>query len=256
MKRLFTLLFALSMVFVLAACNAVSGNGTVTTEEYDVSGFNRIEFDGVGDVVVTVGETESLTITTDENLQELMKAEVNGDTLNIGQKPNTSIMNPTELLFEVTVTSLEYVSLSGAGDMTIEALESDSFEVRISGAGDIILESLVADIFDVDISGAGDLTLESIEVEEFSLRVSGAGGVEVSGSADTLEVNISGAGSFSGFDLETVTADVNISGAGSARVNVSDTLDGSISGAGSIRYRGNPDVNVSESGVGDVSADN
>lgn len=236
MKRLLGIFFAVSLLFILSACDVVKGNGNVTDEVFDVSDFTEIQFEGVGDVFIEVGETESVIIRTDENLQERMKAEVRGDTLYIGQREGNNVMNPTEITFLITVIDLEKVVVSGAGDVTIDGIESDSLEL--------------------DLNGATDTTLTDINIDELTIDISGAGGATASGTVQTLTVELSGVGEFSGFDLVTENAEVEISGAGSAEVTVNETLTGEIDGVGGITYRGNPTVDVDLEGLGDVTADN
>lgn len=235
MKRIITVIFALSLIFILSACNSIKGNGNVVTEDYNVRDFNRIEFSGVGELIVTVGERESLSIRTDENLQEVMEIEVRGNTLHIGQRPNTSFYNPTELVFTVTVPELEALDLSGAGSVFIDDLEGDSFSI--------------------DASGAADVEINDIDVNSLTVEISGAGSAIIYGRADELDISISGAGDFSGYDLEAENAQIEISGAGSAEINASDEITGEISGAGNVAYRGNPSVDVDVSGAGSVSKD-
>lgn len=235
MKRLLGILFAISLMVILSACNVVRGNGNVTDEVFDLSDFSEIQFDGVGDVFIEMGETDSVIIRTDENLQERMKAEVRGNTLYIGQQEGNNLMNSTEITFLITVTDLDKVVVSGAGEVTIDSFESDSLEL--------------------ELNGATDTTLTDIDVDELNIEISGAGGASASGNAQTLTVNISGVGEFSGFDLESDNAEVVISGAGSAEVTVNDTLTGAIDGVGDISYRGNPSVDVDRNGLGEVSAD-
>lgn len=235
MKRLLSIIFAISLMFVLSACNVVKGNGNVTDEVFDLSGFSEVQFDGVGDVFIEVGEVESVIIRTDENLQERMKAEVRGDTLYVGQREGNNLMNSTEITFLITVTDLDKVVVSGAGDMTIDGIQGDSLEL--------------------ELDGATDTTITDIDVNNLTIEISGAGGANASGNADALSVSISGVGEFLGFDLVTDTADIQISGAGSAEVNVNDSLTGSIDGVGDVTYRGNPTVDVDRNGLGDVSAD-
>lgn len=235
MKRIIMVIFALSLIFILSACNATKGNGNVVTEDYTVRDFNRIEFSGVGEMIVTVGERESLSVRTDENLQDLIEVEVRDNTLHIGQRPNTSFYNPTELIFTVTVPELEALDLSGAGSVVIDDIEGDSFSI--------------------DASGATEIELNNVDVDSLTVEISGSGSASVEGRTNDLEISISGAGDFSGYGLESENAQIDISGAGSAEINASDEITGDISGAGGVTYHGNPSVDVDVSGAGSVSKD-
>ena len=236
MKRLLTVASFTLLAFVLVACQGVRGNGTVTTESYEVTGFDRISLAGIGDLEITVGETEALSITTDDNLFQYLDASVNDTTLTIRLQDGIMIQNVTELTYAVTVTDLEAIDLSGAGTIDAESLTGDSLEI--------------------DISGAGEATLSDLEFDSLSIEISGAGEATLSGSATDFDVDISGAGAINGYDFDTTSANIEISGAGEANVRVSETLTGDLSGAASINYRGEPAVDVDTSGVSSVNRNN
>ncbi len=66
----------LSLAF--SGCSMVSlgrqlrGSGNVTTEQREVTAFTAITVSGVGEVVITQGDTDRLTVETDDNLQGVM----------------------------------------------------------------------------------------------------------------------------------------------------------------------------------------
>jgi hypothetical protein len=189
----------------------------MVTEERDVSGFDRVSFEGFGTLVITQGNEETLTIKAESNIMPRIETRVRAGTLEIGFD-NTrwqDFIRPTKTItYTLTVISLEGISLSGAGN--IEAMD--------------------------------------IEAGRFDVGLSGAGSIEISGSAENQEINVSGAGSFDGGEFKTERADVNISGAGSATVWATETLDVNISGVGNVSYYGDPQVDQSISGLGNLKA--
>ena len=70
-------------VWLVAACGlslgacaiGVSGSGKVTTEPRIVSGFSAVSLSGSGQLTVEQTGTESLTVTTDDNLFQYIKTE-------------------------------------------------------------------------------------------------------------------------------------------------------------------------------------
>ena len=64
-------------VLPLCACNftAVRGSGNVVTQERQVSGFDSVALSGVGEVFITQGDKESLTVETDDNLMRYIQTE-------------------------------------------------------------------------------------------------------------------------------------------------------------------------------------
>ena len=236
MKRIVTTVFAISLIFILAACNTAKGNGNVTVEEHDVSDFNRIDFSGTGELFVSVGETESLTVSTDSNLHNALEISVRDETLHIGTKNGTIINNPTELVYTITVIDLESLEISGSGEVTIESVNTENFDLESSGSSAVILET--------------------VDVESLNVDISGSGSIRVAGEAESVNFEISGSGRANAFDLTTDSATIDLSGSGMVEITANNELSGSISGSGQIQYRGDASVNVDVSGSGSVNADN
>jgi Putative auto-transporter adhesin, head GIN domain len=209
------------------------GSGNKITETRAVSGFDRIDLYGVGKLIVRQTGVQSLTIEGDDNIVPLVRAEVTGQTLRIGLEPGMGIQPWVPLVFNVTVSDLSALHLSGAGSIEGDDLRAGNFEAGISGAGNARLGNLTADSLKVSISGAGDFVL--------------------SGNVTEQEVVLSGAGSYRAGDLQSRSASVRTTGAGSATVRVSDNLSASLSGVGSVRYYGSPVVQQHKSGLGNIT---
>jgi hypothetical protein len=223
-------------VLLLSACQitTVRGSGNVVTEEREVSGFDTVALSGVGRVIITQGDEESLTIETDDNLMRHIESNVRNGTLELGLARNTIPVPTQSIIFRVSVDDLTGLTSSGAGLFEIEELEADRLRVTLSGAGDIGIDSL----------SAADLTV----------TISGAGNVDLAGQVETQEIDMSGFGNYNAPDLESQTASVRIGGAGSTVIWALDTLDVEISGAGNVEYYGSPQVTREISGAGKVTS--
>jgi len=193
--------------------NAIHGSGKVVTEPRTVSNFSNVSLSGSGQVLIEQGAHESLTVTTDDNLLQHVKAEVHGNTLELGVKDPMTSLDPTnDIIFKLTVTKLDRLEISGSGKADIRGVDEDQMQVRISGSG--------------DVSGQG--------------------------TAGDFDLRISGSGSYRGPQLKTRHATIGVSGSGSAVVSASDTLDANVSGSGSVEYLGEPRVTQNISGSGSV----
>ncbi len=196
----------------LSGPDSLQASGHVVPQQRAVSGFDQIDFDGVGQLNVTQGAKEALTVEADQNLLPLLTSDVSDETLTLGEQSGTTIQSADPITFDVTVTQLADVTLSGVGDATISNLTTSSL--------------------DITVSGTGHLT--------------------ITGSADSQQVTISGVGSYDGSGFATKTAMVDVSGTGNAIVRVSDLLNATVSGVGSIEYIGNPQVIQQITGPGSV----
>ena len=211
------------------------GSGKVITQTREVSSFDSIDINYPAQVFVSQGSLESVKIETDDNVLPGLKTQVSGDTLQIFYKvEDGKHVRPTKpVKITIVVKDLKDVNFDGAGELTIDGLETDDLNISASGAG--------------------NLRLNEITVKNLSVTLSGAGNVNASGAADNLDLTISGVGKFDGKNLHGQIASANLSGVGSATVWVDDELDAEISGAGSVNYYGSADVTEQVSGIGRVN---
>ena len=214
---------------------APRGSGEVGQEVRDASGVRNVELASFGNLYVELGEQEELRIEADDNLLRYIETTVRGDVLTIRHRRGLGLRPRSPIEYYVTVQSLDSVSVSGAGNVSLPELTTDQFKVEISGAGSIDLEDLRAASLSVRISGAGDLKV-------------------LSGEVDDQDISISGAGNYRARDLESDTAQVSLSGLGSATLRVREHLDVHMTGAGSVRYVGRPTVEKHVTGLGSVEA--
>ena len=223
-------------VLLLSACSvtAARGSGNVVTEAREVSGFEEVALSGVGKVIITQGDEESLTIETDDNLMRYIKSEVRNGRLELSIAEDTIPIPSRSITYRVGVVDLTGLDSSGAGSFEIDGLDTDRLRVTLSGAGDI----------------KGD----SLSATDLVVTISGAGNIDLAGKVGTQEIDMSGLGNYSAPNLESQMASVRISGAGGAVIWAQDTLDVEISGAGNVEYYGSPSVNQDISGAGRVSS--
>lgn len=242
MKKSIVTLPLVLIAFLIIGCSfgvigknvkLIDPSDIVVTEERPVSGFNGVEMGTFGRVIITQGDSESLTIKGSDNVVPLVKTSVRNGVLVISMKEGVDVagMNSDNVLtFTIVTKDLTNLTVSGAGDVSMEALSTKDLAIVMSGAGQVKL---------------GNLTGESLNV-----NLSGVGNVEVAGEVTTAKIDISGAGSVNVPDLKIQTAEINISGIGGAEVWVTDELTGTISGAGNVSYYGDPHLDTTTSGVG------
>ena len=247
LTKLFLVVLVISAVTVACAVpfqpRMVKGSGDIIVEDRKVSGFDKILVTGAGRLIITQGDSESLSVETDDNLVEYIKTEVNGDTLEIGFEDNVvfssgsgrTALDPTDgFIFRISVIDLQAISVSGAADIEVEKLKTDQL--------------------DISLSGAGQVTIDDLDAGSLGVLVSGAGDVNLTGRVEDQVVRLSGFGRYQTFNLESQQASVTISGAGGANVWAMDTLDVTISGAGDVKYYGSPSLTPNISGVGRIQS--
>ena len=240
-KYFWTLSLMIIASVVLSACqlpfvDVVRGSGNLVTETREVSGFNKIRLDGAGRLVVTQGSSESLEIEAEDNIIGELTSDVQGDTLILGfqDQPWQTSLIPTEIItYNLMVTDLTDITFNGAGDFTMDSLETSTLNLDINGAGQYNIADLMADSLSVEITGTGTIS--------------------IGGQVETQTVDIDGAGNYQAGDLETTSTEITINGLGNGTVWATDTLEITINGAGNLNYYGNPSVTEDVSGAGDIN---
>jgi hypothetical protein len=234
---------ALLLVLSLSSCITIKlnnedlqGSGKVTTKDFEVSDFDRLSFSGIGNIIITQGDTESLKVEAESNVIERLEISSGGKKLKIGFKNNFFNIIPTKPVnFYLSVKDLREISMSGVGSIKCDNLATDDLSIDSSGAGSVDM----------------NLTTTVLEV-----ALSGAGKVNLAGQTQSQSIDISGAGSYSAKEFISKDCEVSISGLGRAIVNATDTLDVNMSGLGSVEYVGKPAVSQDISGGGSVKSIN
>jgi hypothetical protein len=225
--------FVLLMLGVFTFIFAEQGSGNVVSEDREVSGFTGISLVSAGDIVITQGEQESLTIEAEDNLLPLLETTVENGLLVLDVKDGETIQPTKDIRYFITVTNLDRLELSGAGDMS---------------GSDLTLDAL-----SVDISGTGDVSIANLTLGTLSITVSGAGDVDLSGTANSSSITVSGSGDYQACNLQSGTVGLEISGQGNAVVSATDTLTVNVSGMGDVSYVGSPELSQDVSGMGDIT---
>jgi Putative auto-transporter adhesin, head GIN domain len=212
---------ALGVVLLLAGCvvdterSDKEGSGVEAAQTREVDLFDRVSLSGEADVVVTVGEGQTVTVRGDDNLLDDVETDVDDETLEISDREGVNLEPNAGITVEVRVEDLEEIELSGAGNVSAEGIRGDAFRVDVSGAGN----------------------------------------VEATGEVDRVDAEMSGAGNIRLAELVAKHAIAEISGAGDIDLYATESLSASVSGAGSIIYTGSPrDVETDVSGVGAIRA--
>lgn len=211
----------------------IEGNGNVTKKEYAVGSFKMIEVNGVFDVFIRQGESESVTVEIDENLQDAIVVKNNQETLVLDNNEDINIKKSTKSNIYVTVKDLSKISVNGVGDVKTEA--------QISGKKLTVI-----------ISGVSDVELD-IAYELLTVNYHGVGDAKLKGKVDKAELKSSGVGDLLAYELNAKQVDLDQSGVGDAEVYASEVLDINFSGVGNVYYKGEPaSKNIDKSGIGSV----
>lgn len=240
MKLFFSFLCFSLIIFIFTACSKSKknslGSGNVISQTRDVSGFNQIFFNGNGNVFISQGESESLTIEGEDSILELVTTLVIDKALRIDYKKS----NAAHLISSSPLVNV-YIQVK------------DIQEIRLSGSGTISTSTPLKTFhLKMSISGSGNGTIDVIGHKLVTI-LSGSSNFTVKGTVENQDIWISGSGIYQAGELSSKVANINITGSGEVSVNVQDDMDIHISGAGTVIYRGTPRIRQSISGSGNVT---
>ena len=226
-------IIAQTQLFAQWGGEKVVGNGNVVTKTVNTSDYAGIQAVGSIDVHLQKGVEGTITVTTDDNLQEYIIIEVKDDNmLVIRTKKNTNLKTKKGIHVTVPFQDISEVSLVGSGDVDSK-------------------DAIVTPTLDISVTGSGDMVL-MVDATSINAKVTGSGDMKLSGKATDLEVKISGSGDYEGTSLIAENTQVYISGSGDAEVYAKSSLKARVNGSGGIKYAGNPvksDTKVSGSGT-------
>ncbi len=236
MKRLVTLIAATVLV---GGAIPSSFAAEAVREPRPVSGFTRIEIEGLADVNLRQGASEALAI------------EASAEAL----RSIRSVVRDRTLIIEVDAQHRWWDWVLGGGTTRTPRITVDFVHLDRIEAGGVVrfnIPSLKTDDLLLDIAGACTLRIGDLQASRLRVDGSGAVKLDVAGKVSTQSIELSGASSYQAGSLVSDVATLEVSGAGKALVNATKSLKVDISGAGVVNYTGNPTLQQEISGVGKV----
>jgi len=188
----------------------VRGSGKRVVQKRDIQPFTSISSEGAYNINVVCQKGPSLEIEGDDNILPLITTEVSNSVLHLKSMQNYSSSEPIEV--RISLTSLEALSVSGAGNVEVAGLKGEKFVIDANGAPQI----------------------------------------KVSGTSKEVHINANGAGKIDTHSLHASKGTVESKGVSHVDVDVADQLDITISGPSTVTYEGDPTINKTIHGPGKV----
>ena len=240
------------VLVLLTGCITAEGQ---TTEVRTFSGIDGVALLGSGDVSITLGDKEEITIHAPAELIPYLLTENKDGTLQIGKRKKgwkNFIRFNDHVHYDLIVKQISDISVSGSGDIDAEKLSGEKCSVKVSGSGNIEVDQINSNSVKVTVSGSGDVDIDNLSADILGVSINGSGDIDIDGKTDELEGTISGSGDFTGNELKSEKVSINIYGSGNANVYATESLDVHVSGSGDVTYHGNPTVNSRVTGSGDI----
>jgi hypothetical protein len=190
MRKLALLLLLLPIL--AAGCHhgmgSLRGSGRRVMQKRDVPPFTSISTEGAFTIEVTCQKDVSLEVEGDDNIMDVVTAEVHNNVLRLRNTRNYSTSEPVS--FKISVPNLEGLSVSGAGHIEIKGMKNDKFEIDSSGAPSISVAGTTK-VVDIDTSGAAKIDTHNLHAARAVVDSRGVSKVDLD-VTDQLDVKIAG----------------------------------------------------------------
>jgi len=189
---------------------------------HPVHEFDKMEVDGIFEVVVTYGAKEKIEIEAPNKSRKEIKMEVKSGTLLVKPNKSTTLRYTKGSKIHVYTAKLNDFILGGTASVTLNNTLKDSlFSIKSAGAA----------------SFTGKVNVANAEIE-----LAGASSVELTGTATAASLDLSGASNLTSYDFKVNNLTVDMNGLSKASLTCSKRLEGRISGISKLIYAGNPSV--------------
>ncbi|RIA44008.1 putative autotransporter adhesin-like protein [Hephaestia caeni] len=217
-----------------AGGDPVTAQGTGTSRNYDVTGFDQIDLRGPDDVDVRVGAAFAIQATGPADLLDKLEIVRDGDTLKVGRRGNSFSWGGEGRAIKIMVTmpAIRGASVAGSGNLSVDRVEGDDFAASASGSG--------------------DMTIGAIKTRSASFSVAGSGDINAAGTTGAVKMNITGSGDIDAERLAATTGNIAVQGSGEVEATVTGNAKVSVTGSGDVEVHGGAKCDVSKMGSGDV----
>lgn len=235
--------------------DVIEGSGTLSSENREAQNFDRVHLTGAGDVIITQGQVESVTVEADDNLLPYIETDVRAGILILGftnEVAEKNIRPRQGIKFYVNLKDIRDLEISGAGDFNSGSLNTERLKIEVGGAGDITIDQLITEQFDIEVHGSSDIRIEQLTTQDVDVNINGSADINLSGDTYEQSIDIQGSGKYFAADLHSQQAKVAIQGIGDVTVWAVDLLDVHIPGTGTVSYYSDPIISFSNPGHGEL----
>jgi Putative auto-transporter adhesin, head GIN domain len=205
------LLYQLDVLRSSSSTSATEGSGVPATQTRHLSAFRNVELAGGNNVVIRVGEKQSVVVKADDNLLGRVTTTIESGKLVIGNTPG-SLTTKGPMSVVVTVPTLSELTLAGGGNIVASGIKASHLTVTLSGGGNVT-GSGTARSLGITLSGSGNAWFTRLPASNVHAVLSGSGTIHVT-ATKSLDASVPGSGTivYSGHPLD-VTRSVTGSGA-------------------------------------------
>jgi hypothetical protein len=231
--------------FLCFSCNfdinigpGVAGNGHVVETSRTIDApFDAIKVSEGLNVYLTQGNTETIIVESDENLQDLIVTEVVNNVLKIHTKKNIGKASSKKVLVSLKNVSSIIVN-SGSNVYSQNTITAPNLELESSSGSNLTLDVSTSTLKCNTSSGA-NMTLQ-LNASSVECYASSGSNIKLQGQTIKINADASSGSNIKAGDLIAESSRANANSGSNITVNTSKELIAKASSGGGIYYSGNP----------------
>jgi hypothetical protein len=188
MKKQLYPIFLIILMFLVSGCEedgntrnrTVRGSGPVVTKSLELSSFTSVENIGVADFNITVGGPQSVSLSAQQNIIDVMEINARNNNLRVSLEDGISIENYEDIVFDIRVPSINRIELVGVGNFYLSGEDQDELTIILTGVGHIDAFDLKVGTCNISSTGIGNC--EVTVRDKLNVSISGIGNVYYKGS--------------------------------------------------------------------------
>lgn len=193
------LIIAIVLTLTSTFANAqLKGSGKIITKNYDYKNFDKLTLEDLdGKIEVEIGKTWSISVTIDDNLENLLNfsENVSENELKIqfkGNKNNQMYIENTNLKIKITMPEASVIKNTGNCDLLVKNIVGRYFRLENTGNGDSKISGTI-DVLDIVKTGNGDVIAENLLAKKANLKSTGNGNL-IANISEELTAKLNGNG--------------------------------------------------------------
>ena len=224
----------LAFFAALLALAATPATAATTRRNFGVSGFDQIRVIGPYAISMATGVAPFARASGSQLAIDQVTMRVEGTTLIIGQnRTNSSGKSDGPVTIAVGTHELSRAEVNGVGSITIDRARGLSFALSMAGAG--------------------QATIAAVDVDQLRLAMSGSGSVKLAGRAPMFTAVVFGAASLDAAALTVRDLTITAQGPAVVAVTATNTAKVTAAGTSTVTLSGAPSCTLKTVGSATVS---
>jgi hypothetical protein len=198
----------------------IVGSGKSATETRTVGAFDRLSLQDGVTATVRRGATQNIAITADDNIVPLVETKLQGTTLIVRVRPNTSMRTKSPIAVAIDYTKLDHLKVTDGVSAEVDTLAAPSVSVKVSDGASLVLAGIEAQSVDVSVADGASARIKSIaRTEQHKYKVSDGARLDIdSTNGGRATVSVSDGARFNARGLNASEVDLKVSDGAKAKL--------------------------------------